>query len=181
MSGPDPITPQSLLISQIHVEQLFGEYTYDLHSDETDVSKLLILYGDNGSGKTTILNCLFHMLSPATNRGHRAALGRIPFRRFAVNLGSRTAVIVERAPGSLIGTFDMAVVRGDQSISRRFEFDASLKLQTAKRSEPSQGFTAALQGLGLRIHLLSRRQKNCDRSSSRRGKRGIHGGLREIF
>jgi energy-coupling factor transporter ATP-binding protein EcfA2 len=149
------LASQPLFVSQIHVEQLFGQYTYDLHSQEADLSKLLILYGDNGSGKTTMLNCLFHMLSPAADKGHRGALGRIPFQRFSVSLGPDTAVTAERPPGNLIGTFDMTISRGAATVSRQFEFDPAFKLLAPKLTPAQRPFMATLRSLDLKIHLLS--------------------------
>ena len=52
-----------LSIVSIEVEQLFGRYNYTLSKKDTHNevdSSLMILYGDNGSGKTTILKLLFH-------------------------------------------------------------------------------------------------------------------------
>ena len=42
-------------IVRITVEKLFGQFTYELPTkdDFSDISNLFILYGDNGSGKTT--------------------------------------------------------------------------------------------------------------------------------
>jgi len=91
-----------LHISRIVAGRLFGQYSYDLHSDDTDLSKLLILYGDNGSGKTTILRSLFHLLSPARNKRHRSELARVPFRRFCVTLGEDTVVAAERLEGNAV-------------------------------------------------------------------------------
>ncbi len=101
-----------LFISRVYVEHLFGQFKYELGDDNSDLSKVLILYGDNGSGKTTILNSIFHLLSPSTDRGHRIALGRIPFQRFSVTLGSDTVVSAVREPGTVLGDFDMTVASG---------------------------------------------------------------------
>ena len=51
-------------ISSILIEDLFGIYTYRIQpeSNDQDISRLLILYGDNGTGKTTILNLLYGAL-----------------------------------------------------------------------------------------------------------------------
>jgi len=65
--------PGSRAISRISVTRLFGQFDYILSSEPTTPSlshaNILILYGDNGSGKTTILKLLFHLLSPSNNRG----------------------------------------------------------------------------------------------------------------
>ena len=115
-----PIPPRaaastSLFVKKIDVDELFGEYSYSLSIDNpvVDFSKLLILYGDNGSGKTTILRLIFHLLSPAMDRDHRTSLGRISFRRFAVELGDGTVVAAERPEGSLLGTYTLLVHRPD--------------------------------------------------------------------
>jgi energy-coupling factor transporter ATP-binding protein EcfA2 len=144
-----------LFISRVYVEQLFGQFKYELGDDNSDLSKVLILYGDNGSGKTTILNCIFHLLSPSTDRGHRIALGRIPFHRFSVTLGSDTVVSAVREPGTVLGDFDMTVASGtSEPVSAHFEFDPSFKLVRQKKIDRSPLFSA-LKNLGLKFHFLS--------------------------
>jgi energy-coupling factor transporter ATP-binding protein EcfA2 len=74
-------------VSRIEVSGLFGRYDYDLKAPEAsdpELERVLILYGGNGSGKTTILGMLYDILSKAPNAGHRTALGNIPFREFRV-------------------------------------------------------------------------------------------------
>ena len=82
-----PENPYS--ISRITVEKLFGQFTYELPSreDPADRSNLFILYGDNGSGKTTILNLLFHLLSSEEHQGHKTFVLRVWFKRFWRRVG----------------------------------------------------------------------------------------------
>ena len=145
-----------LHISRIVVEALFGQYSYDLHSDDTDLSKLLILYGDNGSGKTTILRSLFHLLSPARNKQHRSELARVPFRRFCVTLGDNTVVAAARPEGNIVGSFQMSITKEGQIIAEAsFKTDANLKLTSEPRSSSRRPLLDALAALGLKLHLLS--------------------------
>ena len=60
-------------VVRISLEKLFGQFSYELpgKEDHRDVSNLFILYGDNGSGKTTILSLLFHLLESEDNKGHK--------------------------------------------------------------------------------------------------------------
>lgn len=75
------------LISSIHVEKLFGLYTYDV-PEIGELSNAAILYGDNGVGKSTLLRIVFHLLSAKNNRGHRTALYNSSFSRLEVTLAS---------------------------------------------------------------------------------------------
>ena len=47
-------------ISKIEVRKLFGVYDYDLQYNSSDFTddNLIILYGDNGTGKSTILRMI---------------------------------------------------------------------------------------------------------------------------
>lgn len=109
----DDLNIERPFITEIQIEDLFGLYSYHLAvlaDKDVDVSRLLILYGDNGSGKTTILNLIFNLLSSARRRGHRSYLASIPFRRFEIRLGE-IGIIVDRSKGNLIGSYQITVIR----------------------------------------------------------------------
>jgi energy-coupling factor transporter ATP-binding protein EcfA2 len=143
-----------LHISRIVVDKLFGYYSYDLQSSETDLSKLLILYGDNGSGKTTILKCIFHLLSPATNKRHRTELARIPFKRFAVTLGNKVTIAAVRHE-VIVGAFEMSIVGPAIDVKAHFATDAALKLIPERKERSRRPLLKALAELDLKLHLLS--------------------------
>ncbi len=92
------------LISNIHVEGLFGLYTYSV-PPRGELANAAILYGDNGVGKSTVLRLVFHLLSAAHNRGHRSALYKTDFENLEVSLSSGirlTAKVIEPAPAKLL-------------------------------------------------------------------------------
>lgn len=99
-------------IGTIKVEQLFGRYDYliplDGEADE-EASQMSLLYGDNGTGKTTILNLVFHLLSSDFNRGHKTRIARVPFRRFSVTFTDQTTVFASRPTGEVIGNFELGL------------------------------------------------------------------------
>lgn len=85
-----------LRISSFSIDGLNGLFHYQDCSAPGSLSDLMILYGDNGSGKTTILNLIFHLLSPQSGRGHLNAIARVPFKSLKVNLSDNTCVSAER-------------------------------------------------------------------------------------
>jgi len=100
------------LISRIEVEKLFYTYTYNLEMTSTASSesgRLMLLYGSNGSGKTTILNLLYHLLHPEPYGGHRSFLGSIPFKRFRLHLVGGIVVTAERSSKYDPGPYDVTV------------------------------------------------------------------------
>jgi len=97
-------------IESIFVEHLFGFLTYEISATCQD--GLIILYGDNGSGKTTILNLVFHALAPEDASGHRTFLSQVPFKRFAIDFADGHRVSVTRTNAST-GPFTMAIRRRD--------------------------------------------------------------------
>ncbi len=66
---------------RILVEGLFGRYNYDLGlTNQADSSRLLILYGDNGSGKTTFLSLVYYLLTTTSGQGYKSFVARTPYR-----------------------------------------------------------------------------------------------------
>lgn len=88
------LAPASIV--RVRIEKLFGMYTYDLQGPN-NLGRTPILYGENGLGKTNVLRILFHLLSPAPDRGHRSALGRIRFQRADVWLSNSILVSASRS------------------------------------------------------------------------------------
>lgn len=83
---------------QIITYEIYGlhdVFNYKL-STQGNFNDVVIFYGKNGSGKTTLLKLLFHMLSPAHDRGHRTAISKIPFRRIIIELSDGTKILASR-------------------------------------------------------------------------------------
>lgn len=111
-------------IVEIEIRGLFGyfKYTFPEKGNSIDLfERLLVIYGLNGTGKTTILNLIYHTLSPRERAGHRTALAAIPFSLFRITLASGSTVTVSRTK-AIPGTFKMSVSRGShKTVSHTFK------------------------------------------------------------
>lgn len=77
------------VIKRFEVSQLFGLHNYKFEFGATSSGDELhesLLYGDNGTGKTTILKLMYHTLSKKTGEGSRTYLSKIPFKRIFMEL-----------------------------------------------------------------------------------------------
>ncbi len=116
------------IIKRIQIEELFGRYSYSIPEHKIgllpgEYNRLILLYGDNGSGKTTILRLVFHLLSPSNRKGHRTFIAETPFKRFNVLLGDDTHISLSRPTGNLQGSYDVEVKSsGNKVKSFRMEY-----------------------------------------------------------
>jgi len=106
-------------IVKIEVDKLFGSYTYSIPDPkkQIDISRLGILYGSNGTGKTTILQIVYHMLSPARRGGHRSFIAGQPFHRFSVELSNGVSFNAERVGEKIDGSFHWYVCKASRTLS----------------------------------------------------------------
>lgn len=83
-------------IRTITVEKLFGLYDYKLTVDSSISDNVFILYGDNGTGKSTLLKLTYHLLSSEVGQAHKTFLANIPFRFFSIEFNDGTLVAASR-------------------------------------------------------------------------------------
>ena len=105
----------SVQIIGVSVINLFGRLTYSQIptrlSDESN-GRIAVLYGDNGTGKTTILRLIYACLSPETGSGLRDYIARVFFEKFSIYLSNGISLVVEKidSAGSYTITQQVAVV-----------------------------------------------------------------------
>lgn len=122
-----PTIQSSPLIASISVKGLFGLYNYELPASGL-FSNAVILYGDNGVGKSTLLRLVFHLLSPGPSNGHRQALYDAEFDELSATLANGVTVRAKQqttknrvVPGVNLKKIILTVER-DLSIIALWEF-----------------------------------------------------------
>lgn len=114
-------------ISNIIIKDLFGQYSYNIkeqNKKELDISKLLILYGDNGCGKTTILRLIFDLFSLGmSNREAFQNISKTKFNSISIVFEDGYSLNVERNTDEYIGTFNLKIKK-DNNIINEFKYTA---------------------------------------------------------
>ncbi|QXP65766.1 AAA family ATPase [Polaribacter sp. AHE13PA] len=106
-------------IKEIKVNKLFGHYTYNLPKEpETkELNKLFILYGDNGAGKTTVLNLVFYLLSTKDKSGFKTKLAQTKFKLFSIKLSNGIEIGASRKD-SVLGSYTYYIKKNNRYIHR---------------------------------------------------------------
>jgi len=147
-------------IKTIIVKKLFGTYDYSLtpKSEASDTDKLIVLYGDNGSGKTTILKGLFHLLAPEDSEGHKSRVAEIPFQRFEIVFATGDRVWAQRSESRLTGSYKMGLkIARHKEATVEFTADENnnVRAKNAKHNSQIKVFLRALRGINVSLYLLS--------------------------
>lgn len=142
----------------LEVEDLFYQFSYSAFPEAQNrdrCRKLLILYGDNGSGKTSILNLIYHLLSPKRDGGHRTAIGRTPFSRICLTLADATKVEASR-PEVKEGSFTLRIYgSGGRDVECYVPINEHGKIEESKRSEEELiSFLEVLASVGTTAYFL---------------------------
>jgi|GEM_PF-3415185 ABC-type molybdenum transport system ATPase subunit/photorepair protein PhrA len=128
VTAKDAQVDKNFLISEVTVSELFGRYSYRIspltpREATLGAPPLMLLYGGNGSGKTTVLRILYHLLSSADDQGHRTRLAQIPFRTVVVKLGNGDTITVAKQNG-LVGDIEISVVSSQQeAVVQKYSYD----------------------------------------------------------
>ena len=131
-------------ISKISVEKLFGRYDYaiELDSEGVEANRIHLLYGDNGTGKTTILKLIFHLLSPHSTRGHRSYIAKTPFTTFSISFSDHSQISATRAPGTIVGNYRLEITGQKQPVQA-----ANVEVDPRSGAVGSEQLTTELQGV----------------------------------
>ncbi|HOX37399.1 MAG TPA: AAA family ATPase [Candidatus Brocadiia bacterium] len=168
---PEGKRVRDLGLEKIEVRGLFGRYDYDIDESLTGVKgfkELLILYGDNGCGKTTILKLLHHILSPADNRGHRSYIAKTPFRRFAIRMTDGTEVSATRSNNNITGGYILSAhAKGEKPIEVSVPADSENAVKSANMDKETllkyEQYREFLQSRKMILYfLMDNRQIACD-------------------
>lgn len=108
-------------IKSIKIKRLFGRYSYSLPSSENELSNLNILYGENGIGKTTLLNLVFQLLSIAQGKNYLDFISRTAFETLVVTLNDSTTISAKKDAQLLIGSV-MFSVKAKGGIAHEWEY-----------------------------------------------------------
>jgi len=146
-----------LNIQHINIEDLFGIYTYSIPVDNIDISQLLILYGQNGAGKTTILQMIYNLLSSENGEGHKTELANTKFKKISIKLSNNIIISAFRSE-DLIGKYTLSFKNQEEL----FEVECNPTLNGKKYilndmddEDDFYHFLSLLKDIKLAIHSLS--------------------------
>jgi energy-coupling factor transporter ATP-binding protein EcfA2 len=124
-------------IASIHIERLHGKFSYniDLGVGTQDATpnaagqlfavsddRLTLLYGNNGTGKTSLLRLVFHALSASEVGGHRKAIEATRFEKLVIRLTNGVEIRYVRTHNeTLVGAFRAEIATPDPGDSEGYE------------------------------------------------------------
>jgi len=153
-------------IEAVEVEQLFGHYNYRVEQKSSNFSNapLMIIYGDNGTGKTTLLELVFYLLSTVDNEGHKSKISEIKFKKFSVLLNDGVEIIAERDSESLIGSFHYIIREKGQELHRVYlesnsDFSIQMNDRNTNLEKTYYRILEYINNLNINIHYLSDSRK----------------------
>ena len=119
-------------------------------------NQLLLLYGNNGAGKSTILNLVFHLLDPEPYGVHRSAVGPVPFRSIKITLTSGYTVIAEKNEPFDHRSYRLRLLTPDSNTKVDHVWRHERRSRSAGDSAAAYiEYCKTLKQLGLSFHFLS--------------------------
>ena len=103
-------------ITKLTVEKLFGRYDYEIcfeRGEFSEAPRASLLYGDNGSGKTTILELIFNLLSLHLGERPKSIVAKTPFQSFCLDFTDQSRILASRSGDNLTGAFQFLMELGE--------------------------------------------------------------------
>nr|WP_238271865.1 AAA family ATPase [Methylobacterium cerastii] len=115
------------------MRNLFGKLNYPNIPirNSADLNRIAVMYGDNGTGKTTILKLIYACLSWQTNAGLRSIIAKTPFIEFRIDFTDGGYVKVSKE--NLQGSFKFEI----HTLDRRSEYDIIAENDIKVRDQPA--------------------------------------------
>ena len=123
----------NMQISGFSCTQLFGRYNHEITFADLQ-KKSVFLYGDNGSGKTTIIRLIYNLLS--SEKGTKTAIANIPFKAFSLYLKNGGTLSVHRQD-NLIGDYSITYEKNGSTQSYSVHASAENRVLSGKNPEMS--------------------------------------------
>ena len=102
------VMAENVYIISFGVSRLFGKIDYSeviVASEQVNDDKIGVIFGDNGTGKTTLLHLIYATLSSQDNAGLRTYIAKTYFKQFFVTLSDGTTITLLREDDSYFGSY----------------------------------------------------------------------------
>jgi energy-coupling factor transporter ATP-binding protein EcfA2 len=138
-------------IQRVEVKELFGRYDYVLEPPPSGRlnPSLLLMYGENGSGKTTILSLVYHLLSKEPSKGHRTFLAKTRFAQLKIHMSDGTILNAYREGSETIGSFWLSATKEGHNYSFFYKVDEEGAIPSLAEHEEHTKFLSHLPELTL--------------------------------
>jgi energy-coupling factor transporter ATP-binding protein EcfA2 len=148
-------TPRPVILTQVAIDGLFGYLNHRIHFDrDRDADpNINLLYGENGTGKTTILRLIYSCLSGNGNEGLRGFIAMVPFKRLVIDTTVGARFEIDRNKPEAGGyRFSIVTSKGTTSANLTPNPGGTINTQT---SPELPGVLQVLRSLHLDISFLS--------------------------